>query len=440
MTGGNDTPRRAAANILAEWANSRGSSIDVLRDRFLESVSQWEARDRALLTELLYGVTRHLPEIDSRLNEFLTTSVRQVQLQLLAVLRVGVYQLYYLDRVPDHAVVDEAVEHAKTIGGKKTAGFVNAVLRRAVRERGDSKVERKDGEARFDAWRVKWAGQWDEAQTESLIRFFSTIPPLGLRRNLLKTGSDEEWIELLKSEGVDPILLPDRPGYVHARSVRPDSLASFQRGETTVQDPGAGIPILTLDPQPGERILDLCGAPGGKAAAIWERMGGSGTLVTVDREPERQVRTRETLGRLGHSAVDVVTADVLELSLPPGDRVLIDVPCSGTGVAHRRADLAVRRGPEELAPFTMLQASLLDAAAELVRPGGILVYSTCSLEPEENQRQALAFDSRWEGKFRRAELPETLKQEWVVGPGEVMTWPPRDEMDGSYAVRWLRVE
>lgn len=331
MSEGQSTPRWVASSLLTQWAESRGGSIDSLRDRYLKSAPDWDDRDRALLTELLYGVTRHLPEIDSRLNELLTTTVRQMQPKLLSILRIGLYQLLYLDRIPDHAAVDEAVQQAKRFGGKKAGGLVNAVLRRAIRERGESDGDKTTGGGRFDSWRVKWADQWGDEKATSLIEFFATVPPLGLRRNLLRSENDEQWLNLLRDEGVDPILIPNRPGYVHARGVRPDALESFENGTTTVQDPGAGIPVLILDPQPGERILDLCGAPGGKAAAIWERMGGEGELLTIDREAGRQERTKQTLERLGHTGVEVVTADLLEFETTPGDRVLIDVPCSGTG-------------------------------------------------------------------------------------------------------------
>jgi 16S rRNA (cytosine967-C5)-methyltransferase len=168
-------------------------------------------------------------------------------------------------------------------------------------------------------------------------------------------------------------------------------------------------------------------------------MKATGQLITIDHGEERQRRTKESMERLGHHGVQVVTADVLEVEMEPGDRVLIDVPCSGTGVAHRRADLAARRGPEDVPPLVLLQRALLDRAADLVKPGGVLVYSTCSLEPEENGRTAKAFEKRHGGRFVRFEAPESLWPEWLTGVGEAMTWPPRDDMDGSYSVRWQRI-
>ncbi len=439
MSGSATTPRRAAAAILQRWARNEGT-IDALRDEFLAKQKTWDDRERALLTELSFGVVRHLRSLDRELDRFLVNGVDNAEQPLLAILRVGLYQIRYLDRIPAHAAVDEAVKHAKELRGKGGAGLVNAVLRRALREGNQPQSELVSIEESYAEWRVKWSAQWSQEKADELVRFYSTHPPLGLRRNLLKTASDEEWLDLLRSEGVEPQQVANRPGYAYARGLRPTSLPSFRDGRTTVQDPGAGLPVVLLDPQPGERVLDLCGAPGGKAALIWERMGGRGTLLSVDRDERRNKKVREGLKRLGHGAVKVVTADMLDLELASGDRVLIDVPCSGTGVAHRRPDLSARRAPADLPPLTLLQASLLERAAGFVNPGGTLVYSTCSLEPEENQRRAAAFDRLFEGRFVRGEVPPGIVPEWIVGAGEVMTWPPRDGMDGSYSVRWTRVK
>ncbi|MFH0881675.1 MAG: 16S rRNA (cytosine(967)-C(5))-methyltransferase RsmB [bacterium] len=439
MSGADTTPRRAAATILRRWERKEGT-IDLLRDEFLKKQQSWDERDRALLTEMTYGVVRNLRALDQELDGYLTSGVRNVEESLLAILRVGLYQIRFLDRVPAHAAVDEAVEHAKELRGKGGAGLVNAVLRRAVREGSKAKSSTLSAEESYTEWRVKWSAQWTGEKADELIRFYAVHPPVGLRRNLLKTASDEEWLNLLRSEGVDPQHLSICPGFAYARNVRPPTLPSFQDGRTTVQDPGASIPVMLLDPQPGERVLDLCGAPGGKTALIWERMGGQGTLVSVDRDERRSERIREGLKRLGHGAVKVVTADVLDLEIPPGDRVLIDVPCSGTGVAHRRADLTARRSPADLVQMTLLQSNLLERAAEFVKPGGVLVYSTCSLEPEENQRRAAEFDRTFEGRFIRGEVTDGIQPDWIVGAGEVMTWPPRDGIDGSYSIRWTKVE
>jgi len=436
----NRNPRDLAADVLVRWSKREGT-IDQLRDKVFAEAGEWDDRDRSLFTEITYGVVRNIRSLDAELAKLLKAGVAATDPYLLAILRAGIYQIRYLDRVPAHAVVSEAVTYAKKVKGDRAGGLVNAVLRRALREGVPSELK-SGGETGSDAyaeWRVKWEGQWGKDKTDSLVLFYSTVPPLGLRRNLLRTESDEQWFEMLKAEGVKADPLEAWPGYAYTRGIRPDSLPSFKSGLTTVQDPGAGVPVAMLDPQPSERILDLCGAPGGKAALIWEKMGGQGELISIDRNEKRTARTREGLDRMGHTAVQVMTADILELEIEPGDRVLIDVPCSGTGVAHRRADLAARRGPEEVHALSSLQANLLEAAAKLVKSGGILVYSTCSLEPEENSRRARAFDSSFEEQYVRGEVPATVHEKWVTGPGEALVWPPRDRMDGSYSVRWRRV-
>lgn len=433
-------PRRIAAEILARW-QGRGGKIDEHRDALLARQPEMDERDRALVTELVYGVVRNLPGIDGELNTLVDKGVEKMQHRLLGILRVGLYQIRHLDRVPAHAAVNEAVTHASQLFGKGPAGLTNAVLRKAASDAGRRPVDAFFAEkGPLAAWRRHWMEVWGEEKTDELLHYFSRIPPVGLRRNFLRTESDEQWRELLRSEGVTPEPVPGRPGYAYARGVKPSDLASFRDGRTTVQDPAAGLAVHVLDPRPGEKVADLCSAPGGKTAHIWERMGGEGDLLSVDSSMKRNKLTREGLQRLGHEGVTVRTEDVITLDDKGFDRVLIDVPCSGTGVAHRRPDLLVNRAPRQVGPLSRIQRSLLRHAAGMVSSGGVLVYSTCSLEPAENEQRAKAFDKELGDRFERDELPGGLDEAWVSGPGEVSVWPPRDRMDGAYVVRWRRVQ
>ncbi|MCB2199010.1 16S rRNA (cytosine(967)-C(5))-methyltransferase RsmB [bacterium] len=432
-------PRRIAAQIIAEW--SKGNrKIDEIRDKQLGSDEGWDERDRGLVTEIAYGVVRQAASIDLELEGLVTSGLSKMQLPLAAILRVGLYQIRYLDRVPSHAAVSEAVDHAKALFGDKAGGLVNAVLRRAAADSGRRPVDAFYVPASpLGLWRRKWLEQWGEEKTDELIRAFETIPPIGLRRNLLKSESDEAWLELLKQEGVEATPFEGWPGFAYARGIKPGNLPSFEAGITTVQDPATGISVRALDPQPGESILDLCGAPGGKAAHIWERMQGKGSLLTVDKNMKRNKLSREGLKRLGHESVEVRTEDVIHCTEGQYDRVLIDVPCSGTGVAHRRADLLINRHPLQVDKLARMQRMLLAHASKLVKPGGILVYSTCSLEPQENMNQARGFDKKYGDQFVRDELPSDIPDAWRGETGEASTWPPDHKVDGAYVVRWRRV-
>ncbi|HEB85062.1 MAG TPA: 16S rRNA (cytosine(967)-C(5))-methyltransferase [Bacteroidetes bacterium] len=439
MTRKRRNPRRVAAEIIARWEHS-GEKIDSLRDEILGGEEGWDPRDRALVTELAYGVVRHLGELDGRLAELVSADLAKMQHRLLAILRVGLYQLLHLERVPVHAAVNEAVAHARALFGEGAAGLANAVLRRAATEQGFRFTDAfYAGKGLLHQWRSKWVEQWGEEKADAWIRFLSRIPPVGLRRNLLRTGDDASWAAHLREEGVSGEPHPGWPGYLYARGVKPAVLPSFQQGLTTAQDPAAGIAPAALDPQPGDAVLDLCCAPGGKTAVLWERMAAEGRLLAVDKSLKRNRLTREGLERLGHEGVEVETADLMSWSPQERfDRVLIDVPCSGTGVAHRRPDLLARRSPLDVPHLGKLQRSLLNRAAEWVKPGGVLVYSTCSLEPEENETRAGEFDKRSGGEFRRDELPETIPAAWRRGVGEAATWPPEHGVDGVYVVRWRR--
>ncbi len=451
-------PRRIAAEIITKWEKS-GGKIDQIRDAELGPEEGWDPRDRKLVTELVFGVVRQVTELDRELDELVKTGVSKMQHRLLAILRVGLYQIRHLDRIPASAAVDEAVGHARKVFGEKAGGLVNAVLRRAVKQ-ANTKADtmstdsapspHQPGQRPVTAfysksgplaqWRSHWRQNFGDEKTDELIRHFASIPPVGLRRNRLKTEGDGEWLEILRAEGVEAVSLEHWPGYAYAKGVSPQELPSFQEGKTTVQDPAAGIAPMALEPQPGENILDLCSAPGGKTALIRELMQGEGRLLSVDKSMKRNRLTREGLKRLGHDSVEVLTADVTSWSDGPFDRVLVDVPCSGTGVAHRRADLLVRRPPLKALQMPKLQRSLIQKAADMVRVGGVLVYSTCSLEPEENEKIVALFEKKHSDRFAREALPETIPGQWRTEKGMARTWPPRDLVDGAFVTRWRRIQ
>ncbi len=454
MSKSGNNPRRVAVKILTTWQKSSGK-IDAIRDTVLLKHPDLDARDRNLITELTFGVTRQVTELDRELDGLVKSGVGKMQHRLLAILRVGLYQIRFLDRIPASAAVDEAVSHARAIYGDKAGGLVNAVLRNAARQTETKEASMNDipklkpGQRPVTAfyaqagplpqWRSHWNQNWGPEKTEELIQHFTTIPPVGLRRNLLKSENDAEWIEKLKTEGLEPEPVEDWPGYVYVKGVNPHGLPSFEEGLTTVQDPAAGIAPRVLDPQPGEYILDMCSAPGGKSAVIWELMKGEGRLLSVDKSMKRNKLTREGLKRLGHDGPTVFTADATSWSDGPFDRVLVDVPCSGTGVAHRRADLLVNRPPIQAMHQPKIQRSVLQKAAEMVKVGGVLVYSTCSLEPEENEKVVKFFEKKHGDRFERDDLPDSIPERWRIEKGMAKTWPPRDHVDGAFVARWRRI-
>jgi 16S rRNA (cytosine967-C5)-methyltransferase len=316
---------------------------------------------------------------------------------LRALLHLGLYQLFWLQRIPDHAAVHETVELAKRLGFGPRAGFLNAILRGYIREREQTRqtleaLKKTDPAAAYShpSWLIeRWQAHWGQAQTARLLDWNNRPPPIYARLNELKTDSARlaaRW----QQEGVE---FEEQqwdwtgPGSVFELLRHPSlgSLGSLQDGWFYVQDPGTLLAVRQLDPQPGETILDLCAAPGGKTSYIAQRMGNRGRIAARDNQPERLKLLEENCRRLGAACV--------EISAAPGlfDRILIDAPCSNTGVMRRRVDLRWRIQPQEIQRLGKEQAALLSQAVSELKPGGTLVYSTCSLEREENEEVVRSF-------------------------------------------------
>ena len=394
--------------------------------------------DRRLVRELVLGTIRRRATLDwligGRARGRLPTG------SLADVLRVGLYQLFFLDRVPAHAAVHETVEAARALGLGPKAGFVNAVLRGCLR---DADLLRRELALLGDrdpatagshpGWLVeRWIARWGVDATRRLLDLDNLPPETFVRVNTLRISSDalrERW----QAEGVESESWAadwTGPDLVYRLGRHPPFgvLGSFLDGGFYVQDPSTLLAVQLLDPRPGESVLDLCAAPGGKTTYLAQRMLNQGTVVAHDTHPERIDLLRRNCERLGAGCVRVAVPGTVPESVPgtPGgfDRVLVDAPCSNTGVLRRRVEARWRLTPESLQSLGAAQGRLLDQAAGLVRPGGVLVYSTCSLEPEENEGQVDAFLGR-HPEFR-------LERQRTLTPFEA-------GVDGAHAARLVRV-
>jgi len=310
---------------------------------------------------------------------------------------LGLYQLFWLQRIPDHAAVHETVELAKRLGFGPRAGFINAILRGYLREREQTKeileaLKKGDPPTGYScpSWLIaRWQAHWGVEKTAQLLAWNNTPPPMYARLNELKANAaqltarwQQEGVEFLQREW-------DWTGPCSVFELRRHPplalLGSFQNGWFYVQDPSTLLAVHQLDPQPGETILDLCAAPGGKTCYIAQLMGNCGRIVARDNQPERLTLLEENCRRLG------VTC--FEISSKPGlfDRILIDAPCSNSGVLRRRVDLRWRIQPQEIERLSKSQVNLLSQAVAELKPSGKLVYSTCSLEAEENKEVVQTF-------------------------------------------------
>ncbi len=398
------SPARRLALRVLHAADDGGAYVNLALDRALEE-SELGAADRALATELAYGVTRWRRRLDYVLDHLASRPVGEMPAWIRNILRMGLYQLLFLDRVPARAAVSESVALAAEFGHRGTTGLVNAVLRRAARTGREvplpsveeDPVRRLAVEHSHPDWIVRrWVERYGLAAAADLCRIGNEPAPLTLRANLTRTGR-EALIARLRDEG-----LAAGPGRLFPEAVtvasgdRPlRALASYREGLFSVQDESSMAAARAVRPEAGWTVVDACAGVGGKATHLAELMGDGGRVVAVDLHRHKLGLLERSAARLGLSSIETRSMDARDL---PGsglagaaDAVLVDAPCSGLGVLRRRPDLRWRITESDFPALTGLQHELLAASAACVRPGGVVVYSTCSTEPEENQKVVEGF-------------------------------------------------
>jgi 16S rRNA (cytosine967-C5)-methyltransferase len=412
-------PRQIATRLLLRWREG-GDYIEDLLDAE-PAARGLSGPDRGLLQELVYGVARRQVTLDWLIARK-TAAGRTQKPALRVLLQLGLYQMFWLERIPNHAAVHETVELAKQLGLGAQSGFINAVLRGFAREREateklleEFKVSQPAlGHSHPDWLYQRWLARWGVEKTALLMDWNNTPPPTFARVNRLKTDAAKltaQW----DAEGVKFALCNwdwTGEGLVFRLEAHPPlaGLRSFQDGLFYVQDPSTLLAVRELGPQPGETVLDLCAAPGGKTTFIAQLMENRGKIVARDNQPARLELVRENCARLGVTCVELESA--AETKAGPEDlkfdRILVDAPCSNTGVMRRRVDLRWRIRLEEIERLRREQLKLLRQVAMKLKPGGILVYSTCSLEPEENSeviKQFLAEHQHFKLEKERELLP-----------------------------------
>jgi 16S rRNA (cytosine967-C5)-methyltransferase len=398
-----------------------------------------EPRDRALATRLAYGAVQRRATLDHVIETLAGRPVESLEPAVLAALRLGVLQLAFLDRVPAHAAVGESVELAKR-DSRGGAGLVNAVLRRAAREAPALVAALPDGTPAEAALRHSHPGWIAEL-------WFDALGPGEARALMAADNEPAEAAVRINTLRVDHLDLPvaSRPadhlpeGLVLEAPFDAFGSPLWEQGLFMPQSRAAMAVARALAPRPGERVLDLCAAPGGKTTHLAALMGDEGRVVAVERHPGRADALRRTVARMGATCVEVRTADATEpQEVDAYDRVLVDPPCSDLGTLAARPDLRWRKQPDTPAALAATQTTILDAAARAVRPGGVLVYSTCTISPAENERLIAAFLER-RGDFGIEELPSDLPVwDHPSVPGFLQTLPHRDGTDGFFVARLRR--
>jgi 16S rRNA (cytosine967-C5)-methyltransferase len=421
-------PRQIAAGVLQQ-RRAGGEFTENLLENALAG-ARLSSADRGLSQEIVYGVVRWQAALDWLIAR--KTNGREQKSGLQNLLRLGLYQVFWLDRIPDHAAVHETVELAKHGGFGQQAGFINAILRGYLREFDETKKLLADLKVSQPAlgwshpeWLVdRWRKNFGAERTAQLLEWNNTPPKTFARVNTLKTDAGklvEKWREenveydFIRHDWLEENLVFELKSHPSL-----NSLASFRDGWFYVQDPGTLLAAREIGAQPGETILDLCAAPGGKTTFLAQLMQNQGCIVACDISEERLKLIRENCARLGVTCIEPILFSAFSLQPSAFDRILIDAPCSNTGVMRRRVDLRWRIRPEEILRLQQTQLDLLKLAATKLKPGGVLVYSTCSLEPEENGEVVK--------EFLRAHAGFKLENEREL-------LPFADNVDGSYVTR-----
>ncbi|MBH0205526.1 MAG: 16S rRNA (cytosine(967)-C(5))-methyltransferase RsmB [Nitrospira sp.] len=464
------SPRAAALAVLLAC-----QSPDTLLDDQMERSAadfRLDSRDRGLAMELAYGVLRRLEFIDWRLAPVLQKPLLRLPSVVQMLLRLGAYQLLCMDRIPASAAVNESVQLAKSYTtklGRDWSGLVNAVLRNLTRR---SEPALPDVEAdpelalsiryALPLWLCRrWVQQLGVAQAESLCRSTSDIPSLTLRVNRLRVTRDL-FLDRLSRLGFTALPTTISPvGVICEKSGPVTALPGFQEGEFYVEDEAAQLIPPLLDPQPGEQILDACAAPGGKATHLAELMKNHGYIFALDRQQARLDRLQDNCRRLGVNIVAPTMGDARKsqemsgiiskgsgradrpTASPDGsvDRVLLDAPCSGLGVLRRHPEAKWNKHQAMFARHHQLQKEILEAVAPVLRPGGVLVYSTCSTEQEETEDVIQQFCRAHPGWMRESVVPwlPSAALPFVTPQGALSTMGNRLGMDGFYAARLRKI-
>jgi len=444
-----DEARKTALYIL-NALDKEDKTLDRLLEDVFREKTLFSKKDRALVQVLVYGVLRWRGRLDRIIDYFSKTRLNKINPKILNILRLGLFQIIYLDRIPVSAAVNTSVEMTKAVASPWVVGYVNGLLRNAVRdyadvvfpEVGKDPVKALATKKSFPEWLIKrWLDRLGLKETGLLCDAINTIPPITVRCNTLKT-SREKLVKALE-ESAEKIGItnyaPDGVFFFNPKRSIP-SLEAFRDGLFQVQDEAAQLVTLVLNPQPGEAILDACAGLGGKTGHIVQIMKNRGRLVAMDKDGSKLLRLESQMHRLG---VSIVTTCIHDLSIPLNrdhfgefDRILLDAPCSGLGVLRRNPDAKWRVSQQTPSNCQKRQALFLDNLAHLVKPSGILVYAVCSTEPEENESVIKDFLNKHD-EF--AIEKETTGLSFDAGSlitcdGYLKTFPHLNNMDGFFSV------
>lgn len=426
-----------------------GAYSNLLLNSALQKASLAKS-DAGLATELIYGTISRLNTLDYFLDKFVNKGVQKLQPWVRALLRISLYQVIYLDRIPDHAVVSEAVNLAKRRGHQGISGMVNGVLRNILRQKESLAIpenlppaQRISLQHSHSLWLVeRWISQYGIETAEAICAANNEPPAVSVRVNTTMISRDD-MLELMSSQGFEAAPSPLSPYGIVVRGAGNMAMTDWYRdGMISIQDESSMLVAEAVKPEPGMRVLDCCAAPGGKSAHMGELMKDEGSIVANDIHAHKGKLISDQADRLGLDSISIVTGDALDLvdRYEPAsfDRILLDAPCSGLGVIRRKPDLKWGKSQEDIHEIAALQLRLLESVSTLLRPGGLLVYSTCTIEPLENEGVVSAFLDSHSG-FGIAEDGlgdlSRLEGKSLQRGGGIQILPQHYHSDGFYIAR-----
>lgn len=429
----NTDTRELALEMLME-INERGQFSHIVLRSVLDKYQYLSKQDRAFMTRLVDGTIEYMLQLDYIIDQFSKTKVRKMKPLIRNLLRMSVYQIKYMDSVPDSAVCNEAVKIAKRHKFGQLSGFVNGVLRNIARNIGT--IELPDLSVRYSMpqWIVeRFVSSYGAAKTEEIFKNFQTKSSISIRTNL-SACTPGELKETLKAEGVTVTDVPELDyAFMISDFDHLSGLESFNDGLFYVQDVSSMMVAETAAPKPGDHVIDVCAAPGGKSTHIAEKLNGTGHVEARDLTDYKVDMIEENIERHGLNNMSAEVFDATEYdeaSKESADILICDLPCSGLGVMGRKKDIRYKISPDGLKDLAVLQRTILDTVHTYVKPGGVLVYSTCTIDDEENEKNVQWFLEKY---------PQyTLDKNFFDGKGMEQMLPGEHGNDGFFIARLIR--
>jgi len=445
-----DKARERALKILYD-INDKGAYSNISLNKYLND-QELRDIDRSFITDIVYGTMNRRLTVDYFIEKYSSIKIKKLSPWILNILRMGIYQLLFTDRIPVSAACNESVRLAKKYGHMASSKYVNAVLRNIARNKDNLPYPDKDSDLltylsvkySHPQWMVEeWLKRFGEEFTEELLKANNSIPLFTVRVNTLKISKDS-LAEILEKDGfeiengkyLEEALIIKNP-------VSVQKMEAFKKGYFQVQDESSMLVAKVLDPKPGETVLDVCSAPGGKSTHIAQLTNNKGTVISRDIHEHKIKLIDEAKKRLGLDIIKTEVFDAVTLDdglIEKADRVLVDAPCTGLSIIRRKPDIKWSRNSGDKKEITELQERILSTASKYVKKGGVLVYSTCTVEPEENEETVERFIKN-NGDFYLEDItplvPKTLKKESLI-KGYLQLYPNIDGVDGFFISRMVR--